>query len=63
MRITKDQILDHNQKQSKEHSESFSFLADQLTSQNIDVEVLVDQIASFQVAIPSWALGAGGTRF
>jgi L-rhamnose isomerase/sugar isomerase len=63
MRITKDQILDHNQKQSKEHSESFSFLADQLTSQNIDVEVMVDQIASFQVAIPSWALGAGGTRF
>jgi len=63
MRITKDQILDHNQKQSKEHSESFSFLADQLTAQNIDVEVLVDQIASFQVAIPSWALGAGGTRF
>lgn len=63
MRITKDQILDHNQQQSKQHEESFSFLADQLTSQNIDVEVLVDQIASFQVAIPSWALGAGGTRF
>lgn len=63
MRITKDQILDHNQIQSKEHEDSFSFLADQLTAQNIDVEVLIDQIASFQVAIPSWALGAGGTRF
>ncbi|MCG2589747.1 TIM barrel protein [Rhodohalobacter sulfatireducens] len=63
MRITKEQILDHNQKQSKEHNESFSFLADQLTSQNIDVEVLVNQIASFEVSIPSWALGAGGTRF
>ena len=63
MRITKDQILDHNQKKSKEHEESFSFLANQLTSQDLDVEVLVDQIASFQVAIPSWALGAGGTRF
>lgn len=63
MRITIDQILDHNQKQSKEHEKSFSFLADQLISQNIDVEVLVDQIASFQIAIPSWALGVGGTRF
>lgn len=63
MRITKDQILDHNQKYSKEHNESFSFLAEKLTSQNIDVEVMVDQIASFQIAIPSWALGAGGTRF
>lgn len=63
MRITKDQILDHNQKQSRKHEDSFSFLSDQLTSQNIDVEVLVDQIASFQIAIPSWALGAGGTRF
>ena len=63
MRLTKDQILDHNRKQSKSHDEAFSFLADQLTAQNIDVEVLVEQVASFQVAIPSWALGAGGTRF
>lgn len=63
MRIAKDQILDHNHKTSKAHEEPFSFLAGQLTSQNIDVEVLVDQIASFQVAIPSWALGAGATRF
>lgn len=63
MRIIKGQILDHNQKNSKGHEESFSFLAEQLTGQNLDVEVLVDQIASFQIAIPSWALGAGGTRF
>lgn len=63
MRITKNHILDHNQKKSKDHEESFSFLADQLRSQDLDVEVLIDQIASFQVAIPSWALGAGGTRF
>lgn len=63
MRIIKDQILDHNHKESKNHEDSFSFLADQLSSQNIDVDLLVDQIASFQIAIPSWALGAGGTRF
>lgn len=63
MRITPDHIFDHNHQQSKAHEEAFSFLANQLTYQNIDVEILVDQIASFQVAIPSWALGAGGTRF
>lgn len=63
MRITQEQILTHNQQQSKAHKESFSFLSEQLTNQNIDVETLVGQIASFQVAVPSWALGAGGTRF
>lgn len=63
MRISKNQIQDHNQKQLKAHEESFSFLTDQLEAKNIDVEVLVDQVAAFQVAIPSWALGAGGTRF
>lgn len=63
MRITQDHILKHNQKQTKAHQKTFSLLAEQLTDQNIDVETLVDQIASFQIAIPSWALGAGGTRF
>lgn len=63
MRITEDQILTHNQKTSKDHKERFSFLAEQMEKKSLDVDTLVDQIGSFQVAIPSWALGAGGTRF
>ena len=63
MKILKERILEHNQQQSEVHDSTFSFLAEQLTAKNIDVNALIDRVASFQVAIPSWALGAGGTRF
>jgi L-rhamnose isomerase/sugar isomerase len=29
----------------------------------LDTNFLIQKIASFQIAVPSWALGAGGTRF
>lgn len=29
----------------------------------MDTNYLIQKIASFQIAVPSWALGAGGTRF
>ncbi|APY11655.1 sugar isomerase [Seonamhaeicola sp. S2-3] len=63
MKIIKDQISDLNQKSLKNHEESFDFLASKLSKQGYDVESIVSKLAKFQVAIPSWALGAGGTRF
>jgi L-rhamnose isomerase/sugar isomerase len=38
-------------------------LRDLLTKKGFDINTLLDQIKKFQVAIPSWALGSGGTRF
>lgn len=63
MRVTQEHIQDHNKSASAAHDDSFSFLADQLTGKEVKVDYVVDRIAAFQVAIPSWALGAGGTRF
>lgn len=63
MKISQEQIQEHNEKVRASHQDFFSPLADQLTKKGINVNNIVDQIASFQVAIPSWALGAGGTRF
>lgn len=63
MRITKQQIQQFNEKAKKEHQNSLSPITDQLGKKGYDVDTLVAQIASFQVAIPSWALGMGGTRF
>ncbi len=63
MKITPQQIDEHNRQAKKFHEDSYSYLADQLTKKGLDPDHLVDRIASFQVAIPSWALGAGGTRF
>lgn len=63
MRIDREHILKHNKKAQEEHKRLFSPLADQLSQKGYEVNKLIDQIGSFQVAIPSWALGAGGTRF
>lgn len=63
MKITAAHIEKHNQLDKDIHQTTFQSLADQLEMQGIDVDVIVDQVAAFQVAIPSWALGAGGTRF
>ncbi|MCL4113832.1 UNVERIFIED_CONTAM: hypothetical protein GTU68_041394 [Idotea baltica] len=41
----------------------FEVLANQLVAKGVDAESVVGKIIDFQVAIPSWALGAGGTRF
>ena len=63
MKILKEDIEAFNQKRLKEHKEQFQFLKKQLTSRGIDLDLILQQIQDFQVAIPSWALGAGGTRF
>lgn len=63
MKITKGHIDSCNQKRLSKHQEQFEYLRDQLESNGIEVDGLLQKIQDFQVAIPSWALGAGGTRF
>lgn len=63
MKIQKEEILGYNKKGLESHNEGFNFLANKLTNQGVDVNALVTKLSDFQVAIPSWALGAGGTRF
>jgi L-rhamnose isomerase/sugar isomerase len=43
----------------KEHQRKFEFLSSGLKN----VEDIFKKLIKFQVAIPSWALGSGGTRF
>ncbi|PZV85311.1 L-rhamnose isomerase/sugar isomerase [Algoriphagus aquaeductus] len=45
------------------HARSFSLLSEQLGAKGIKAAELVSRISAFQIAVPSWALGAGGTRF
>jgi L-rhamnose isomerase / sugar isomerase len=56
-------IEDQNKKYSKEHDFHFGYLGEALARKGIEVNTLVEKIKKFQVAIPSWALGSGGTRF
>lgn len=63
MKIAKTKIERYNKRLLKDHQDSFDFLAQQLSKKGIDVEACIHNIQEFQVTIPSWALGAGGTRF
>lgn len=63
MILNKEQIIESNRPYLDEMDSNFSFLANNLTKTNVDVMQIVQKIMDFQVAIPSWALGAGGTRF
>lgn len=63
MRITSEEIENFNQKIHSEHQEAYAFLSLQLDKKGRDTSSVVEKLQAFQVAIPSWALGSGGTRF
>src|SRR6202012_2692986 len=59
MFLAKETIARYNEPLLKEHRRRFDFAAGSVP----DVESLLAKLTAFQVAIPSWALGTGGTRF
>src|SRR5678815_4786646 len=59
MRIEKYKIEEHNQSLLAEHKRKFDFVAAGIKN----IEPVIQKLIDFNVAIPSWALGTGGTRF
>jgi len=59
MSIEKYKIEEFNQSLMKEHRRKLDFIVAGLP----DAEGVLQKLMDFQVAIPSWALGTGGTRF
>jgi len=59
MKIDKIQIEKHNNKLYSGHQKKVKQLTNEFPNANRVINKLVD----FQIAIPSWALGTGGTRF
>ena len=59
MLIDKSDINNYNQPLLAEHTRNFEFIATSIK----DVEIILQKLIDFQIAIPSWALGTGGTRF
>lgn len=59
MKLEDNLIAEHNQKSIDLHRSKFEFLKTQIT----DFEQIILKLIDFQIAIPSWALGNGGTRF
>lgn len=59
MQLGKKAVEDHNASLLAQHQKRFEFLRQEINNLDGILQKLVD----FQVAIPSWALGTGGTRF
>ena len=57
--IEKYQLEEANDQQLQAHQKKFAFV-----SSGVDnMDEVINRLMDFQVAIPSWALGTGGTRF
>ncbi|MEY3051627.1 MAG: hypothetical protein RLY31_1412 [Bacteroidota bacterium] len=56
-------IASHNRTLASSHRSAFECLAATLDRRGVAVPALLEKIQAFQVAVPSWALGTGGTRF
>jgi L-rhamnose isomerase/sugar isomerase len=63
MILSTEQIKEFNKKSFTDHQNEFETLQNKLIKSEKNPQDIVKKIEDFQVAIPSWALGAGGTRF
>jgi len=59
MLIDKNKIDAHNATLLKTHVRNINFLTDTIEGAG----AIIEKLKAFQIAIPSWALGTGGTRF
>ena len=59
MKLKDNLIAEHNQRSIELHKLKFDFLKTQIPQ----FESIISKLIDFQIAIPSWALGNGGTRF
>lgn len=53
------QIASHNSELLAKHQRRLAFIADEVAN----TEAIIQKLINFQIGIPSWALGTGGTRF
>jgi len=53
----------HNEGLARYIRNDYEHLGEQLARRNIDIERVRERVARFGVAIPSWGVGTGGTRF
>ena len=64
MALIERSVIDaHNEPLLRHLRKDYEHLGEQLARRDIDIEGVRRQVAGFGVAIPSWGVGTGGTRF
>jgi len=63
MYLSSEQIQACNEPMLRRHQQAFAQVSAYLQDEGLQPDDLIAQIQQLQIAIPSWALGTGGTRF
>ena len=58
-----EQIAADNRKRLETLQDDYDHLGRQLVRRGVDIEKLTERAMAFRVAVPSWGVGTGGTRF
>ena len=61
--ISKDVIAAENNKRAGALQRDYDHLGEQLGRRGIDIDRVKRKVAAYAVAVPSWGVGTGGTRF
>ena len=61
--IAADFIADQNRTHADGLAADYEALGARLARRNVDIETITGKVAAFGVALPSWGVGTGGTRF
>ena len=56
-------LAEQNDKLATDLEADYAHLGNQLARRRIDIESITARVRSFAVAVPSWGVGTGGTRF
>lgn len=59
MQVKQQQIDTHNELHYSKHQKYLNFISSEIEQ----AQTILQKLIAFQIAIPSWALGTGGTRF
>ncbi len=62
-RIPDALIAEENMRVAAAQAEDYSALGRRLERAGVDIETITAKVAAFAVAIPTWGVGTGGTRF
>ncbi len=62
-RIPDSLIAEENAKRAHALEDDHASLSRQLQRRGLDIEAITAKVAAFAVAVPTWGVGAGGTRF
>lgn len=61
--ISEDVIAHENQKRLADLKSDYDHLGARLSRRGVDIDAVKRKVAAYAVAVPSWGVGTGGTRF